>query len=166
MVRLNEIRAGELAVELPASVDAGLYFIGTIRTPWHSRLETPRQGRVDGPTCRIEVAEPWRRGLECIEEFERLEVLYWLHESRRDLVRQSPRNDGEARGLFSLRTPARPNPIGTSIVKLERLEGPVLFVRGLDCLDGTPLLDLKPDRGLFKPLAPAQAGDFQVGDEK
>jgi tRNA-Thr(GGU) m(6)t(6)A37 methyltransferase TsaA len=165
MVRLNEIRAGELAVELPAHFDAQVYFIGTIRTPWHSRLEAPRQGRVDGPTCRIEVAPPWQRGLEGIEEFPSLEVLYWLHESRRDLVRQSPRNDGQARGLFSLRTPARPNPIGTSIVTLERVEGPVLFVRGLDCLDGTPLIDLKPERGLFKPLAPAQPGDFQVGDK-
>ncbi len=164
MVRLNEIRAGELAVELPAHFDAQVYFIGTIRTPWSSRLEAPRQGRLDGPTCRIEVAEPWQRGLENIEEFERLEVLYWLHESRRDLVRQSPRDNGAARGLFSLRTPARPNPIGTSIVKLEKVEGPVLLVRGLDCLDGTPLIDIKPDRDLFKPLARPQAGDFQVGD--
>ena len=166
MVRLNEIRAGELAVELPAQFDAQVYFIGTIRTPWRSRLEAPRQGRLDGPTCRIEVAPPWQQGLEGIEQFPRLEVLYWLHESRRDLLRQSPRNDGQARGLFSLRTPARPNPIGTSIVTLQRVEGPVLFVRGLDCLDGTPLIDLKPERGLFKPLAPAQAGDFQVGDDR
>jgi tRNA (Thr-GGU) A37 N-methylase len=58
----------------------------------------------------------------------------------------------------------RPNPIGTSIVELVKVEGPVLLVRGLDCLDGTPLIDLKPDRTLFKPLAPAQAGDFQVGE--
>jgi tRNA (Thr-GGU) A37 N-methylase len=91
-------------------------------------------------------------------------VLYWLHESRRDLALQSPRSDGVARGVFSLRTPVRPNPIGTSIVHLVKIEGPTLFVRGLDCLDGTPLIDLKPDRSLFEPLAPAQAGDFQVGD--
>jgi tRNA (Thr-GGU) A37 N-methylase len=67
------------------------------------------------------------------------------------------------RGTFSLRSPARPNPIGTSIVELVNVQGSVLFVRGLDCLDGTPLLDLKPDRALFQPIAPAQAGDFQVG---
>jgi tRNA (adenine37-N6)-methyltransferase len=164
MVRLNEIRPGERAVELPAASDAAVYFIGRIRTPWTSRLETPRQGRLDGPTCRIELAAPWDGGLDSIAEFERLEVLYWLHESRRDLVQQSPRNDGIGRGVFSLRTPVRPNPIGTSIVKLEKIEGAVLFVRGLDCLDGTPLIDLKPDRSLFAPLAPAQAGDFQVGD--
>lgn len=165
MVRLNEIRQGERAVDLPSKSDAELYFIGRIRTPWTKRLETPRQGRLDGPTCRIELAAPWDEGLDCITEFERLEVLYWLHESRRDLIQQSPPNDGVGRGVFSLRTPVRPNPIGTSIVKLEKIEGSVLFVRGLDCLDGTPLVDLKPDRTLFEPLAPAQAGDFQVGDK-
>ena len=164
MVRLNEIRGGELAVELPPKPDAGLFFIGRIRTPWTSRLDCPRQGRPDGPTCRLELSTPWQLGLGGIETFERLEVLYWLHESRRDLARQSPKNDGAARGVFSLRTPVRPNPIGTSIVQLVRVEGPVLFVRGLDCLDGTPLVDLKPDRTLFEPLAPPQPGDFQVGD--
>jgi len=165
MVRLNEIRPGERAVDLPAASDAAIYFIGRIRTPWTSRLETPRQGRLDGPTCCIELSPRWAAGLESIAEFERLEVLYWLHESRRDLVHQSPRSDGIGRGVFSLRTPVRPNPIGTSIVKLEKIEGPVLFVRGLDCLDDTPLVDLKPDRTLFEPLAPPQPGDFQVGDK-
>ena len=164
MVRLNEARAGERTVALPERTDAGVYFIGTIRTPWTDRLACPRQGRSDGPVCRIEVAPPWDQGLDRIAEVARLEVLYWLHESRRDLALQSPRNDGAARGTFSLRSPARPNPIGTSIVELVNVQGPVLFVRGLDCLDGTPLLDLKPDRALFQPIAPAQAGDFQVGD--
>ncbi len=164
MVRRNEIRAGETAVQAPAATDAGLVFIGRIRTPWTDRLECPRQGRQDGPTCRIEVFEPWVAALDALGEYERLEVLYWLHESRRDLVRQSPRNDGVARGTFSLRTPVRPNPIGTQIVTLVRVEGANVFVRGLDCLDGTPLLDLKPDRSAFTPLAPRQPGDDQVGD--
>ena len=165
MVGETELREGEVSVDAPPPTDAGLVFIGRIHTPWTSRLETPRQGRLDGPTCRIELLPPWAAGLESIAEFERLEVLYWLHESRRDLVHQSPRNDGVGRGVFSLRTPVRPNPIGTSIVKLEKIEGAVLFVRGLDCLDDTPLVDLKPDRTLFEPLAPPQAGDFQVGDK-
>src|SRR5262249_54945365 len=117
-------------------------------------------------TCRLELSAPWDQGLNHVAEFERLEVLYWLHESRRDLVLQAPRSDGNARGVFSLRTPARPNPIGTAIVQVVKIEGPVVFVRGLDCLDGTPLLDLKPDRTLFKPLAPAQEGDFHVGDQQ
>jgi len=66
--------------------------------------------------------------------------------------------------VFSLRSPVRPNPIGTQIVTVERIEGAVLHVRGLDCLDGTPLIDLKPDRSSFTPLAPPQPGDAQVGD--
>jgi tRNA-Thr(GGU) m(6)t(6)A37 methyltransferase TsaA len=164
MVRLNEIRDGEASVLPPPATDAGLVFIGRIHTPWTDRLTCPRQGRLDGPTCRIEVFEPWVAALDGIEEFERPEVLYWLHESRRDLVRQSPRNDGLARGTFSLRTPVRPNPIGTQIVRLVSVEGATVSVRGLDCLDGTPLLDIKPDRTLFTPIAPRQAGDDETGD--
>ena len=107
---------------------------------------------------------PWVAALDSLAQFERIEVLYWLDLSRRDLVMQSPANDGTSRGTFSLRSPARPNPIGTSIVKLVSIEGPIVMVRGLDCPDGTPLLDLKPDRCLFTPVAPPQPGDFQVGD--
>jgi tRNA (adenine37-N6)-methyltransferase len=165
MVRENEIRDGELvAKSAPAPTDAGLVFIGRIHTLWTSRMETPRQGRADGPLCRIEVFEPWGAALAGLEQYERIEVLYWLHLSRRDLLLQSPANDGTARGTFSLRSPARPNPIGTAIARLIRIEGATLMVRGLDCLDGTPLLDLKPDRILFTPIAPPQRGDFQIGD--
>ncbi|HEY1942290.1 MAG TPA: tRNA (N6-threonylcarbamoyladenosine(37)-N6)-methyltransferase TrmO [Roseiarcus sp.] len=163
MVRLNEIRRNEVTVAAPTTVDAGLVFIGTIRTPWTSRLDCPRQGRRDGPICRIEVHEPWVAALDGIDQFEQIEVLYWLHESRRDLIRQSPANDGETRGTFSIRSPARPNPIGTSLVTLVARQGGTLNVRGLDCLDGTPLLDLKPDRCLFTPIAPPQRGDFETG---
>jgi tRNA (adenine37-N6)-methyltransferase len=165
MVRENEIRQAEVVVTpLPAPTDAGLVFIGRIHTPWTSRMETPRQGRTDGPVCRIEVFDPWLPALGGLEQYERIEVLYWLHLSRRDLVLQSPANDRTSRGTFSLRSPARPNPIGTAIAQLIRIEGATVFVRGLDCLDGTPLLDLKPDRALFTPIAPPQAGDFQTGD--
>ncbi|MCK0196615.1 tRNA (N6-threonylcarbamoyladenosine(37)-N6)-methyltransferase TrmO [Ancylobacter sp. 6x-1] len=163
MVREDEIRAAERAIEWPEAVDAGLVFIGRIRTPWTSRLECPRQGRTDGPLCRIDVDGPWQEALAGIEEYERLEVLYWLHRSRRDLILQSPRNDGETRGTFALRSPVRPNPIGTSIVALEGIEDGTLLVRGLDCLDLTPLIDIKPDRSLFVPLAPPQKGDFETG---
>jgi tRNA-Thr(GGU) m(6)t(6)A37 methyltransferase TsaA len=164
MVRESEIRPAEIAVDPPAVNDAGLVFIGRIGTPWTSRLETPRQGRLDGPTCRIEIFDPWVPALDGIERYERLEVLYWLHLSRRDLVRQSPANDGTAQGTVSLRSPVRPNPIGTAIVRLIGVQENIVLVRGLDCLDGTPLLDLKPDRSLFTPIAPPQKGDYQLGD--
>ncbi len=163
MVGLNEVRRNELAVEPPASFDAGLVFVGIIRTPWRSRLECPRQGRRAGPICRIELYKPWVAAVDGIDAFKEIEVLYWLHESRRDLVRQSPASDGATRGTFSLRSPVRPNPIGTAVVTLVARQGPILSVRGLDCLDGTPLIDLKPDRCLFTPLAPPQPGDFETG---
>ncbi len=162
MVRENEVRDGELAVESPKAKDAGLVFIGRIRTPWTSRLATPRQGRHDGPVCRLEIFEPWVPALKGVDFYSSLEVLYWLHRSRRDLVLQSPKDNKATRGTFSLRSPVRPNPIGTSIVKLVGIEGNVVLVRGLDCLDETPLLDLKPDRCEFTPLAPPQAGDFET----
>jgi tRNA (adenine37-N6)-methyltransferase len=164
MVRQNEIRDGEVTVTPPSPEDAGLVFIGRIHTPWTSRMEAPRQGRTDGPVCRSEVFEPWVQALDGLAQYKRIEVLYWLHMSRRDLVMQSPRNDGAVRGTFSLRSPARPNPIGTSIAELVGIDAATVLVRGLDCLDGTPLLDLKPDRAGFTPLAPPQAGDFQVGE--
>src|SRR5258708_1488367 len=161
MVRESEILEGDLAPEMPSLREAGLAFIGRIRTPWTSRLETPRQGLHDGPVCRLEIFEPWVPALKGVDFYSNLEVIYWLHLSRRDLVLQSPKNDRSTRGTFSLRSPQRPNPIGTAIVKLVGVEGNTVLVRGLACLDETPLVDLKPDRCEFSPLAPPQAGDFE-----
>ena len=146
----TDLRMGEVAVKAPPPTDAGLVFIGRIRTIWTSRGDCPRQGALDGPICTIEVFEPWTVALDGLANYASLEVLYWMNRSRRDLVRQSPANDGQSRGTFSLRSPIRPNPIATAIVSLERVEGACLFVRGLDCLDGTPLLDIKPDRRIFQ----------------
>jgi tRNA-Thr(GGU) m(6)t(6)A37 methyltransferase TsaA len=162
MVREMEIRDGEVAVDLKPARDAQLYFIGRIRTPWTSRLATPRQGRHDGPVCRLEIFEPWTAAIKGVDFYSNLEVIYWLHQSRRDLVLQSPKNNKNTRGTFSLRSPVRPNPIATSIVKFVAIEGNTILVRGLDCLDETPLLDVKPDRCEFTPLAPPQPGDFEV----
>jgi tRNA-Thr(GGU) m(6)t(6)A37 methyltransferase TsaA len=162
MVRESEIRESEVAVAVQPPRDAALYFIGRVRTPWTSRLETPRQGRPDGPICRLEIFDPWLPALKGVDLYSNLEVIYWLHMSRRDLVLQSPKNNKSTRGTFSLRSPVRPNPIATSIVKFVAIEGNTVLVRGLDCLDGTPLLDIKPDRCEFTPLAPPQPGDFQT----
>jgi tRNA-Thr(GGU) m(6)t(6)A37 methyltransferase TsaA len=153
MIGESELRNGEIAIEIPKANDAGLVFIGRIRTPWKSREETPRQGSHAGPVCRLEIFEPWVPALKGVESYENLEVIYWLHRSRRNLVLQSPKNNGLTRGTFSLRSPVRPNPIGTSIVKLVGVEGSTVLVRGLDCLDETPLIDLKPDRCEFSPAS-------------
>jgi tRNA (adenine37-N6)-methyltransferase len=141
----NELRAGEVPVTLPVEVDAGVYFIGTIHTPWKSRGECPKRGTLDGPLCSIVVDERWRTALIGLAVHRRIQVLYWMHHARRDLVLQAPRA-GRLAGTFSLRSPVRPNPIASSIVELEAIKDTILEVRGLDCLDGTPLIDLKPDR--------------------
>lgn len=144
-----DLRPNEVAVPWADARDAGLVFIGVIRTPWTTRAECPHYGSPDGPLCRIEVHEPWAAALDGIDRFARIEVFYWLHLARRDLVRQSPGRDSATRSTFTIRSPVRPNPIGTSIARLVAREGPALVVRGLDCVDGTPLLDLKPDRSEF-----------------
>jgi len=137
-------RDGEVAVALPTSFDAGLYFVGRIRTPWRTRDECPKNARESDAVCTIEVDPGFGAALKGVETCSHMLVLYWMDQARRDLVVQAPRHYGEPRGTFALRSPVRPNPIAASVVKLVAVDGPRLSVVGLDCLDGTPLLDLKP----------------------
>ena len=143
----SALRPGEVAIALPAQTNASVYFIGMIHTPWRVRGECPKRGDPDGPICSIVVDERWREALTGIAEHRRIQVLYWMHRARRDLVLQMPFRTGQTTGTFALRSPVRPNPIAASVVDLLAVEGTTLQVRGLDCLDGTPLIDLKPERG-------------------
>jgi tRNA-Thr(GGU) m(6)t(6)A37 methyltransferase TsaA len=138
------IRDGERTVELPAKTDAGLYFIGRIRTPWKERKDCPKNARESEAVCNIEIEARFADGLKDIETCSHLVVLYWMDKAPRNLVLQMPGHYGTQHGTFALRSPARPNPIAMSVVKLLKIEGPTLSVVGLDCLDGTPLLDIKP----------------------
>jgi tRNA-Thr(GGU) m(6)t(6)A37 methyltransferase TsaA len=143
----KDIRPGEVAVALPEKADAALYFIGRIRTPWTSRKEAPRnarEARETGAVCTIEVDPRWQQALAGVETCSHLIVLYWMHQARRDLVVQAPAHYANGRGTFALRSPVRPNPIALSVVRLVKVEGNRLQVVSLDCLDGTPLLDIKP----------------------
>lgn len=139
-----DIRAGEVAITLPERFDASLYFIGRIRTPWTTREQCPRNPRESDAVCTIDVDERFAAALKGVETCSHLIVLYWMDRARRDLVLQRPRHYDETRGTFALRSPVRPNPIALSVVRLLKVEGTRLSVVGLDCLDGTPLLDLKP----------------------
>lgn len=138
------IRDGEIAVDLPEQFDASLYFIGRIRTPWTRREDCPKNARESDAACSLEIDARWAPALNGVETCTHLVVLYWMDQSRRDLVVQVPRHSGTGRGTFALRSPARPNPIAMSVVRLMRVDGTRLSVAGLDCLDQTPLLDLKP----------------------
>ena len=144
MTDRSDPRPGELRVPLPAAFDGGVTFIGRIRTPWQRIEDCPKNSDASDAVCGVELAEVYVPGLKDVETCTHLIVLYWMDRAPRDLVIQQPRVYGAARGVFALRSPARPNPIALSVVELVAIEGHVLRVRGLDCLDGTPLLDLKP----------------------
>jgi tRNA-Thr(GGU) m(6)t(6)A37 methyltransferase TsaA len=138
------LRDGEVAVELPKQFDASLYFIGRIHTPWKRREDCPKNGRESDAACTIELDPRWAQALKGLETTSHVLVLYWMDKARRDLVLQAPRHYAEQRGTFALRSPVRPNPIAASVVRLVGIEANTLSVVGLDCLDGTPLLDIKP----------------------
>jgi tRNA-Thr(GGU) m(6)t(6)A37 methyltransferase TsaA len=137
-------RDGELAVELPAQPDAGIYFIGRIHTPWKQRKDCPKNARGSDAICTVELDECFRPGLKDVETCTHLVLLYWMDQAPRNLVLQVPGHYGVQHGTFALRSPARPNPIAMSVVRLVGIEDGRLSVIGLDCLDGTPLLDIKP----------------------
>lgn len=138
------LREGEVKVELPERFDAGLYFIGRIETPWRERSECPKNPAGSDALCRIHLDPRYAAGLADLATCSHVIVLYFMDRAPRDIVVQRPRHYGVPRGVFALRSPARPNPIALSVAELVGIEGCVLAVRGLDCLDGTPLLDLKP----------------------
>jgi tRNA-Thr(GGU) m(6)t(6)A37 methyltransferase TsaA len=138
------VRKGEVTVELPQAFDASLYYIGRIRTPWTRREDCPKNAREAQALCTIELDPRWAEGLKGVESCTHIVVLYWMDRSRRDLVLQVPRHYGEQRGTFALRSPARPNPIAMSVARLIKVEAARLSVIGLDCLDNTPLIDIKP----------------------
>lgn len=141
-----DLRDGEVTGALPSHFDASLYFIGRIRTPWQERSACPRKGdSVSGPVCRIEIFDPWTASLQGLGRHEHLDILYWMNEARRDLLLQRPRHAERSLGTFALRSPMRPNPIALSRVRLVAAGENWLEVRGLDCIDGTPLLDIKPE---------------------
>src|SRR6202163_275032 len=140
----SALRPGEVAVDLPERFDASVYFIGRIHTPWTRREDCPKNARESDAVCTIELDPRWAPALEGVETCSHLVVLYWMDKARRDLLVQAPRHYSEPRATVALRSPARPNPIALSVVSLLRIEGTRLSVVGLDCLDGTPLLDLKP----------------------
>ena len=138
------IREGEKTVELPSAPDAGVYFIGRIRTPWKTRKECPKNARESEAVCTVELDPAFADGLKDVETCSHLVLLYWMDKAPRNLVLQVPGHYGVQHGTFALRSPARPNPIALSVVKLLGVVDGKLSVVGLDCLDGTPLLDIKP----------------------
>jgi tRNA-Thr(GGU) m(6)t(6)A37 methyltransferase TsaA len=140
----SDVRPGELSVQLPGAFDAGVYFIGRIRTPFKRREDCPRSIAASDAAGRVEVDPGYAAGLEDLKLYSHAILLYWMNEARRDLIRQVPGHLGRPRGTFALRSPVRPNPVALAVVKILGIEGTSITVDKVDCVDGTPLLDIKP----------------------
>jgi tRNA-Thr(GGU) m(6)t(6)A37 methyltransferase TsaA len=119
--------------------------IGIIHTPFANLEGMPIQPTgASGVPGQVELFPEFREGLQDLEEFSHVILLYHFHRSRGYALEVVPFMDSEKRGLFSTRAPRRPNPLGLSVVRLLGIEEGILRVEGVDILDGTPLLDIKP----------------------
>jgi tRNA-Thr(GGU) m(6)t(6)A37 methyltransferase TsaA len=147
MAAKSDIRPGEVAIALPEAFDAGLYFIGRIRTPFKRREDCPKSTAASDAAGRLELDPRYAAGLKDLELYSHAILLYWMGDARRDLIQQMPghlAHLGQPRGTFALRSPVRPNPIALSVVELLAFDAGGVTVRTVDCVDGTPLLDIKP----------------------
>ncbi len=118
--------------------------IGIIHSPFHDKKTTPIQPSRLLERGKVEVFPEYAEGLEDLEGFSHIYLLYNFHQSEGSQLHVQPFLDTKQHGVFATRFPCRPNPIGLSVVELIGLHGNVLEIAGVDVLDGTPLLDIKP----------------------
>jgi tRNA-Thr(GGU) m(6)t(6)A37 methyltransferase TsaA len=119
--------------------------IGTVHSPYKKTQGTPIQASaaldVEGT---IELLPQYSEGLEDLEGFSHIILIYHFHLSKQYCLKVKPYLDDKIHGVFATRAPSRPNPIGFSVVRLTKIEGNLLHVKDIDIVDGTPLLDIKP----------------------
>jgi tRNA-Thr(GGU) m(6)t(6)A37 methyltransferase TsaA len=129
-----------------AGTEIGLVPIGLVQSPLTDRAETPKQGFEGGPDAWLVLEGRVAEGLDGIQPGDEIIVLTWLHRARRDVLRVHPRDDASnpERGVFTTRSADRPNPIGLHPVTVAEIAGDRILVRGLEAVDGTPVVDIKP----------------------
>ena len=119
--------------------------IGTITSPYKTNIGVPRQA-AGAPTMqgKIEIFHEFSEGLQGLDGFSHILVIFHLHMVTKPSLTAHPPWDGRKHGVFATRSPYRPNPIGISVVRLERIESNILHISGIDMVDGSPVLDIKP----------------------
>jgi formylmethanofuran dehydrogenase subunit E len=123
-------------------IDIKLKAIGLIHSPFKNTNEAPRQGNSE--VCQIEIFNEYEEGLTDVDEFSHLIILYYLNKSNNyNLLQKTPWDD-TPHGVFTTRSPHRPNPIGYSVVNLLERKENILTIKGIDAIDNTPVLDIKP----------------------
>lgn len=120
--------------------------IGYVHSVLKERAGAPRQGSEGAPDARLEIDAAFVRGLDGIEAGQEIWIFTWLHQGEREVLAVHPRGDARnaVRGVFATRSPDRPNPIGLHLAKVLSVDGRWLTVEGLEAIDGTPVVDIKP----------------------
>jgi len=123
--------------------------IGVVRSPLTDPAQAPRQGDEGAPPARLEIDPAVLRAVADLRAGDDLLVLTWLHRARRDVLATRPRDDPDRAecGVFSTRSPDRPNPVGLHRVRIVAVDATRIKVEGLEAVDGTPVVDLKPVLG-------------------
>jgi len=126
-----------------------LHPVGDVASPLTDRDQAPKQGDEGAPPARVVWRPEVRQAAADLRVGERVLVLTWLHQGRRDVLAVHPRGDPDRprQGVFSTRSPDRPNPIGLHAVTIVGVEDDAIAVSGLEAIDGTPVLDVKPVLG-------------------
>lgn len=119
--------------------------IGKVHSPHKSPEGTPIQpSAAEGTKGRVEIFPDYREGLEDLGGFSHVILVYHFHLSGESELKVKPYMDDRLHGVFATRSPARPNPLGISTVRLKRIESGSLYIEDVDLIDGTPVLDVKP----------------------
>jgi len=147
-----ELRDNEkISANDPADMagDGRIVFIGRVLSPWLKREDCPKNMRAaieTGRPASLLVDEPYREGLLGLDGYSHAHILTWLHHAPRNLIVQKPRHAPVAKGVFALRSPIRPNPVGMHTVKLLSVDISTgkIELEAFDALDGTPVIDIKP----------------------
>ena len=140
--------------------------IGVIHSPYTEKGQTPIQPSRSQAPSSLEVYPEFAEGLQGLEGFSHIIILYIFHQSKGYSLRVKPFLDHQEHGLFATRYPYRPNPIGLSIVRVEGIQANILNVADIDVLDGTPLLDIKPYVPDFDVRENARTGWYETRSEK
>jgi len=140
--------------------------VGIIHSPYTEKDKTPIQASRSLAIGQVEIYPEFADGLKDIEALSHIYLLYAFHESQGYKLQVKPFLDNQEHGIFATRYPYRPNPIGLSVVKLLSCENNILTVEGVDVLDGTPLLDIKPYVPDFDLRTDVRAGWYETRSYK
>ena len=147
--------------------NTAMHPIGIIHSPFRNLSDMPIQPKgAAAQEGEVEVFADFAEGLLDLDGFSHIYLLYRFHQAQRTELRVVPFMDSVARGVFATRSPLRPNHIGLSIVELVKVEANVVTIRGVDVLDGTPLLDIKPYIAAFDEVRDSLSGWMQASREE